>query len=34
MKNSKADIHRLIKTDRKDFLKRTDMDTVVSFKLE
>lgn len=34
MKNSKADIHALIKTDRKDFLKRTAMDTVVSFKLE
>lgn len=34
MKNSTANIKVLAKTNRKDFLKRTAMDTVVSFKLE
>jgi len=32
MKNSA--VHTKVKTDRKDFLKRTALDTVVSFKLE
>ena len=34
MKNSTANTKGSVKTDRKDFLKRTATDTVVSFKLE
>jgi hypothetical protein len=34
MKNTNSHQKGSVKTDRKDFLKRTAMDTVVSFKLE
>jgi hypothetical protein len=34
MKSSTANKKGSVKTDRKDFLERTAMDTVVSFKLE